>query len=69
LQGQAFGQYFQWVDSSYNNTHFDGGNLLFCDGHVKWKRQSAVCAADFGLGGGACGYSSGNASTRLTSLF
>ncbi len=38
LQGQAFGQYFQWVDSSYNNTHFDGGNLLFCDGHVKWKR-------------------------------
>jgi len=33
----------------YNWTHFGGGNLLFCDGHVKWKRQIQIAARDFGL--------------------
>lgn len=68
-QGKPLGSYKKWIGDTYNSTHFDGGNLLFCDGHVKWRRQSSVCAADFGLGGGACGYSATNASATLTSTF
>ena len=29
--------------------HSDGGNLLYCDGHVKFKRSEQVTPADFGL--------------------
>lgn len=29
--------------------HFDGGNLLFFDGHVKWRTQSSISAREFGL--------------------
>jgi prepilin-type processing-associated H-X9-DG protein len=29
--------------------HFDGGNLLFCDGHVKWRKTTDLKASDFGL--------------------
>jgi len=45
--------------STYDRLHFDGGNLLFADGHVKWKRQVSICASEFGLtpdsGYPACG--------------
>ena len=34
---------------SYNYQHFDGGNLLYCDGHAKWKRNEQIAAADYGL--------------------
>jgi prepilin-type N-terminal cleavage/methylation domain-containing protein/prepilin-type processing-associated H-X9-DG protein len=51
-------QYWQH-DANYSSNHFDGGNLLYADGHVKWKKQSAICAVDFGLvipaSGAACG--------------
>lgn len=46
----------QWavVSSSgqpiWNNSHFEGGNLLFVDGHVKWLKNSSVRAGMFGLG-------------------
>ena len=59
--------YWQY-DVNYSNNHFDGGNLLFADGHVKWKKQSAICAVDFGLvadSGNACGRNTGTA----TALF
>ena len=54
------GDYTQWLtDANYNATHFDGGNLLFADGHVKWRQQSTICASEFGLltptSGAACG--------------
>ncbi len=39
----------QWNVTNANTLHFDGGNLLFADGHVKWKKQSAICSSDFGL--------------------
>lgn len=50
------GSWVHWMDSpTYGSLHFDGGNILFCDGHVKWKLQDAVCRADFGLNGTQCG--------------
>jgi prepilin-type N-terminal cleavage/methylation domain-containing protein/prepilin-type processing-associated H-X9-DG protein len=43
-------KYSYWIyDSNYSNLHFDGGNLLFADGHVKWRKQSSICAVEFGL--------------------
>jgi prepilin-type N-terminal cleavage/methylation domain-containing protein/prepilin-type processing-associated H-X9-DG protein len=40
--------YIFWFDPTYDNMHFDGGNLLFCDGHVKWKKRDALTSCDFG---------------------
>ena len=51
--------FYYWSSDAYSNSHFDGGNLLFVDGHAKWKKHSAICAADYGLndpvGANACG--------------
>lgn len=49
-----------WLpNTSYSGLHFDGGNLLFADGHVKFRKQSSICASEYGLGtpsgGPACG--------------
>jgi prepilin-type N-terminal cleavage/methylation domain-containing protein/prepilin-type processing-associated H-X9-DG protein len=33
----------------YSTIHLEGGNLLYCDGHVKWRRGEAVKSGDFGL--------------------
>jgi len=50
------GSWVHWYDNpALNDLHFDGGNMLYCDGHVKWKAQSAVCRSDFGLSGTQCG--------------
>ncbi|HVF10690.1 MAG TPA: type II secretion system protein, partial [Abditibacteriaceae bacterium] len=44
------------VDSSgrerYTSLHFEGGNLLFGDGHVKWRKGAALRSSDFGLNPG-----------------
>jgi prepilin-type N-terminal cleavage/methylation domain-containing protein/prepilin-type processing-associated H-X9-DG protein len=53
-------QYYQWMPATvYEAIHFGGSNLLFADGHVKWKLQSSICASDFGVlpysGVPACG--------------
>lgn len=29
--------------------HFDGGNILFCDGHVKWRLQKSLSPDEFGF--------------------
>jgi prepilin-type N-terminal cleavage/methylation domain-containing protein/prepilin-type processing-associated H-X9-DG protein len=39
----------------FDTVHFDGGNLLFLDGHVKWRKLSQICSADFGIEGTTCG--------------
>ena len=40
--------YAQWYwDTSEN--HGGGGNLLFVDGHARWKQQQALRCRDFGL--------------------
>lgn len=46
--------YHQWIkpdneDYAFDSSHFDGSNLLFCDGHVKWRRKDSIAASDFGL--------------------
>jgi prepilin-type N-terminal cleavage/methylation domain-containing protein/prepilin-type processing-associated H-X9-DG protein len=41
--------YWSWNDSGLTNNHFDGGNILYMDGHVKWKLRTSVCAKDYGL--------------------
>lgn len=47
----------RWYDvGTPNELHFEGGNLLYCDGHVKWRKSSRLCRADFGLSGTQCGY-------------
>lgn len=38
-----------WLLAGLSDMHFDGGNLLFADGHAKWRKESTICAADFGL--------------------
>ncbi len=35
--------------NSFDNVHFEGGNMLYCDGHVKWKRYESQTGCDFGL--------------------
>lgn len=59
LGGAALHSYQYWLTVNYSNMHFDGGSLLFVDGHAKWKKQDSICAADFGLenpvGANACG--------------
>jgi prepilin-type N-terminal cleavage/methylation domain-containing protein/prepilin-type processing-associated H-X9-DG protein len=44
--------YLKWLRNdqyTYDALHFEGGNLLFADGHVKWKRQASICLSEFGL--------------------
>jgi prepilin-type N-terminal cleavage/methylation domain-containing protein/prepilin-type processing-associated H-X9-DG protein len=63
------GVWVSWLpNSGYSNVHFDGGNLLYADGHVKWKIQSNVCAIEFGLvpsSGPLCGVNSGTATAQF----
>ena len=33
----------------YDKLHTDGGNLAFCDGHVKWQRKDQIRVAQFGI--------------------
>jgi len=43
-------KYRRWIqNASYNSLHFDGANLVYVDGHVKWHKQSAICASAYGL--------------------
>ena len=48
------GNYRGWMEAgpfNYDNQHFDGGNLLFNDGHVKFRKQNSISGSEFGLGG------------------
>jgi prepilin-type processing-associated H-X9-DG protein len=33
----------------YNNLHFEGGDLLFVDGHAKWRTYRSLRSGEFGL--------------------
>jgi prepilin-type N-terminal cleavage/methylation domain-containing protein/prepilin-type processing-associated H-X9-DG protein len=50
--------YWHYVDPYFSpapnneglsSRHFDGGNLLFVDGHVKWRKYKSLSSLDFGL--------------------
>ena len=47
--------YRAWLNASYSVLHFDGSNYLYLDGHVKFRKQSSVCAAEYGLSNASCG--------------
>ena len=40
---------FQWLNDTYSLKHFDGGNFLFMDGHVKFRKQDSISAREFGI--------------------
>jgi prepilin-type N-terminal cleavage/methylation domain-containing protein/prepilin-type processing-associated H-X9-DG protein len=35
--------------STYDFSHQDGANLLFCDGHAKWQKKSSIRYEQFGV--------------------
>ena len=49
------GIYTYWHDSLtigkelYSSVHFQGGNLLFCDGHAEFRQRTKLRSGDFGL--------------------
>lgn len=45
---QLNGKYRYWLLGD-NALHFGGTNLLYADGHAKWKKISNVCVREFGL--------------------
>lgn len=42
-------RWFNWCNVNIGKVHFDGGNILFCDGHVKWRKQSSMRGTDYGV--------------------
>lgn len=65
-----------WNRRTWHMVHFEGTNLLFMDGHVKWRLEENLCASDFGLdnttmsaGSVACGsMTSGTRATPIAEL-
>ena len=52
--GGAGIRYHRWHQysggqESFSNRHFDGGNLIFCDGHAKWRKYAGLKDDYFGL--------------------
>lgn len=47
--------YIYWLYPGYSDVHFSGGNLLFADGHVKWRKQSTIAAREFGVDSNSVG--------------
>jgi len=45
------GFYDDWLLEGwgYDILHNDGASLLFCDGHVKWRKAAGIAAVEFGL--------------------
>jgi len=45
------GYYDSWLveGAGWDILHSEGANLLFCDGHVKWRKASTIAAVEFGL--------------------
>lgn len=56
------------MEANFNTIHFEGGNLLFCDGHVKWRKTSSICMPEFGsIDTSSCG--TDTAAVTFTSAF
>jgi prepilin-type processing-associated H-X9-DG protein len=37
------------IGLAYSSLHKEGGNLIFADGHAKWRKAAAIHSGDFGL--------------------
>jgi prepilin-type N-terminal cleavage/methylation domain-containing protein/prepilin-type processing-associated H-X9-DG protein len=57
------------IGLAYSSLHKEGGNLIFADGHAKWKKASALRSGDFGLVPGTNGMSSAPANLRYQAAF
>lgn len=55
LPGLPTDIFVNWIFPNWDKQHFEGANLLFADGHVKWRKQSTICAKEFGLVSTFCG--------------
>lgn len=65
--------FYYWLpNANYSGVHMEGGNLAFADGHVKWRKQSSLCASEWGLNNptttNACGVS-GDPSVAVEPIF
>jgi prepilin-type N-terminal cleavage/methylation domain-containing protein/prepilin-type processing-associated H-X9-DG protein len=69
LQNAGPNEYIYWNYGTELTVHFDGANLVFADGHVKWKRQDAICSADFGLLSASGGNICGPVTTNITTTY
>jgi prepilin-type N-terminal cleavage/methylation domain-containing protein/prepilin-type processing-associated H-X9-DG protein len=49
LWADRSGHYQAWGLWRVGRNHFDGGNLLYVDGHVRYKLKLALRSGDFGL--------------------
>jgi prepilin-type processing-associated H-X9-DG protein len=58
--GNEYSQWHTWTASSssewsgtprehYNNLHEQGGNLIWCDGHAEYRKNTRTSSLDFGL--------------------
>ncbi|HEX8832592.1 MAG TPA: DUF1559 domain-containing protein [Abditibacteriaceae bacterium] len=43
--------FVQFHHGNLENSHFEGGSRLFCDGHAKWTKKTRMTFADYGAGG------------------
>lgn len=52
-------------DTSYGSLHFEGGNYMFMDGHVKWRKAVSVRWTEFGLISTKVGYNTDTSAAGL----
>ena len=55
--------------AKFSNTHMEGGNLTFGDGHVKWRKGTSLRSGEFGLVPGNDVWASNNGSGPYTAAF
>jgi prepilin-type N-terminal cleavage/methylation domain-containing protein/prepilin-type processing-associated H-X9-DG protein len=47
-QNSASSEYTEFDHVLYDDVHNEGANLIFCDGHAKWQKKTAIRFAQFG---------------------
>jgi prepilin-type processing-associated H-X9-DG protein len=60
---------FNYSGAAMDRQHFNGSNLTFADGHVKWKKLSSICMTDFGVDKSPDVCGDGSSSTTATGRF
>jgi prepilin-type processing-associated H-X9-DG protein len=45
----SYWHYSEGTPEQYSSTHFGGGNLVFTDGHVEFRKLNRIRSGDFGL--------------------